>query len=178
MKNSQTPHYIFLGVSIVGGIGLGVAYISEYIFELLPCFLCIYERVPYAIALLLGLLGWVKPKAFPETLILLLFCSFLSGSALSFYHAGVEHHIFSSLEICDGKNNSLNAKTVEELQESLNSTPVVRCDEVPFRFLSLSMTEYNLFLSLVMSAILAGTLIKLWKKPHRQRHKHRHKYHG
>lgn len=175
MKNFPGLRYIFLGAALIGGNGLSIAYVSEYIFELLPCFLCIYERIPYALSLLLGLLGWAKPKAFPETLILLLFCSFLAGSILSFYHTGIEHHVFPSLEICSGKTGALNAQTVEDLQTALNTTPIVRCDDVQFRFLGLSMTEYNLFLSLFISGILGVTLTKLWRKP--QKHNNQHKHH-
>ena len=174
MNHSPRFRYIFIGAALLGGISLSVAYIAEYAFDLFPCFLCVYERIPYALSLLLGLLGWVKPKAFPETLILLLFCSFFMGSALSFYHVGVEHHVFSSPELCSGKAEALDAKTVQDLQTALNSTPIVRCDEVLFRFLGLSMTEYNFFLSLFVSGILGATLIKLWNKTHKRKNRHKH----
>lgn len=159
------PRLVFKGATYLGALGLLIAYVAEHIFNLSPCILCVYERIPYAISLLIGLLGWTKPKAFPQSLLVILLISFLGGAGLSFYHSGIEHGFFSSFTACGGNPHALDVDTIEELKELILESPVVRCDQVYFRFLGLSLTEYNLLLSLLISGSLGYRLWSLPKSP-------------
>ena len=161
MFTSDDPlKFIFRGAFFLGATALMFAFVAEYVFNLSPCILCIYERIPYAFSLLFGLLGWIRPKAFPKILLMALFLSFLGGSALSFYHAGIERGTFSSFGACGGSSKALEAESVEELESLILATPVVRCDQVSFRFLGLSLTEYNFLCSLLVTGLLGFVLYK------------------
>ncbi|MBS0185907.1 MAG: disulfide bond formation protein B [Proteobacteria bacterium] len=146
--------FIFLTAFLVGSFGLLTAYILQYVFNFPPCILCTYERIPYILSLIIGFLGWRRPKAFPKTLIVVLFLTFLSGATLSFYHAGIEHGVFPSFGACGGNAQALTAESVKELETLLLATPVVRCDQVYFRLIGLSLTEYNFIFSFLITTFL------------------------
>ncbi len=156
-------NFIFRGAFFVGSIGLLTAYIAEYVFNLSPCILCVYERIPYGLSLLFGIIGWIGPKAFPKIILLSLFLAFLAETGLSFYHAGIEHDVFPSFGACGGDSKALTAESIEELETLILATPVIRCDQVYFRFLGLSMTEYNFMFSFMITGLLGFFLYRVQK---------------
>ncbi|HQS84258.1 MAG: hypothetical protein B7Y25_04870 [Alphaproteobacteria bacterium 16-39-46] len=158
--------FIFGGAFFIGSIGLLTAYVAEYVFNLSPCILCVYERIPYGFSLLFGLFGWIRPKIFPKVLLFCLFLAFLAGTGLSFYHAGIEHDVFPSFGACGADSKALTAESIEELETLILATPVIRCDQVYFRFLGLSMTEYNFMFSFMVTSLLGFVLYRV-RKPKR-----------
>lgn len=139
---------------------LAGAYFSQYVLGLAPCPLCLYQRIPHAILIALGLMavflarkGQVKPAAF---VIFLSSLIALGGAAIAAYHVGVEHHWWVSfLEACTADLSP------DNLLKTIEKTAAVRCDVVPLSVFGISMAGYNALLSAAMFAyaLIASILI-------------------
>ena len=92
------------------------AFFVEYILGYKPCILCKYQRLPYILALIIGLIGFVKPSN--KRVIFFIFLTFLISMTLSGYHVGIEQELYQSIFNCSDDNLSI----LEEgkLLESLN----------------------------------------------------------
>lgn len=159
---SKNPSFLFAFFALVSLGALMVAYIGEYNFGFKPCILCLYERFPYMASFVIALGGYYAYPTGRKLTSFLLALTFLIGAGISFYHIGVERHFFELSAAC-GNLTGLDAKTVEDLQKALTEAPVVRCDEVPFRVLGLSLTECNFLFSLLL-ALWAGSSLFCKKK--------------
>lgn len=139
---------------------LAGAYAFQYLGGLQPCTLCLYQRMPHAIVIVLGVFAFVlrtRPKR-SAFVIALIGLTCLAGSALAFYHAGVEQHWWVS--VFEGCSNPMLSGKGDLLSRIQNSA-AVRCDTVPWQMLGISMAGYNGILSLAMSlyAFAAALLI-------------------
>ena len=143
-KQIYLKFLFFLSIAI-----LLVAYFIQYVLGYQPCNLCVIERIPYVLAIVVLILNHIlkKDQIFFSVLLLLIFTfSFL----ISIYHVGIEKGFIDESSICTSTNINLITK-----KEILNSLPIlgVSCKDVAFRFLSLSLTTYNIFVSLLMFLI-------------------------
>ncbi|MFA6280601.1 MAG: disulfide bond formation protein B [Bdellovibrionales bacterium] len=133
------------------------AYVAETFFGVLPCVLCLYQRVPYAVVVVLSLLAFVstvliRGRAARGLLLLCAFAFFVNAGIASF-HSGVELHWWQGTDGC-----AVNPLVIQELKdptaarEALMATPVVRCDAVNFTFLGFTMANWNILASLAFGA--------------------------
>jgi disulfide bond formation protein DsbB len=95
-------------------VALIFAYILEYFFSVLPCKLCIYERIVYYVAGLLAVVYMLKNN---KILIYAMFCSYIIGAVISFYHVCLELQLFHDVLGCT-EQASCNA-SIEELKNNL-----------------------------------------------------------
>ena len=141
-------------IALTSALALGVAFISQHVFDLPPCDLCIYQRYPYVIATALCLVT-LMPAARPFgawTLILsALFLSINSGIAA--YHVGVEQHWWIGPEGCTGPGGT--PQTLEALRAQIAATPVIRCDDIAFSLFGISMAGYNFLFALALAIYAA-----------------------
>ena len=145
---------IILLVSITS---LAVAYIAEYVFGYKPCILCLYERVVYMLTIILSLLSLMSKRSFLPVI----FMVFIGSSILSFYHVGIEQHIFEETSRC---KDELPAPTsIEQLRSQLE-TSRPSCASPEITFLSISFAGWNLILSIFMSIISFKGLRKCLRK--------------
>lgn len=145
----------FLAASIVS---LGAAYIAEYFFGLKPCALCLYQRVPYGVLIVVSLLSIILIKHY-RIRNLINYGSvviIVAGAGLAFYHMGVEYKWFEGLTTCSGQTAKA-PQTLEEMRAQLLGSKPVRCDQPQFIFLTLSMAGWNMVWSLLLAA--AGILM-------------------
>ena len=142
--------FIFL-VSI---IALVSAFFIEYILGHQPCNLCVLERIPYFLTIIIVLLNY-KFIQFERFFILLLTIIFLAGTALSLYHLGIEQGFIQESLVCDLKNGS-NLLSKEEILKQLQEKSV-SCKDVTFKIFGLSLTSYNILISLIIT-ISAGKI--------------------
>ena len=126
------------------------ALIIEYTLGHKPCSLCLYERVPYFLSVLL-IIKIFFFKKYEKITLLILFLVFISSSLLAFYHFGIEQDFFSESFACNVENQS-NTLSKEQLLKKLNQN-VVSCKNVTFRILGLSLATINTILSVVLSFI-------------------------
>jgi len=146
VKNSKNLliKFIFL-VSI---IALVSAFFIEYILGHQPCNLCILERIPYFLAIILVLLDY-KFIQFEKFFILLLTIIFLASTALSLYHLGIEQGFIQESLVCDLKSGS-NLLSKEEILKQLQEKSI-SCKDVTFKIFGLSLTSYNILISLLIT---------------------------
>tara|TARA_B100001057_G_scaffold418775_1_gene438207 strand:+ start:635 stop:1120 length:486 start_codon:yes stop_codon:yes gene_type:complete len=125
------------------------AYVIQYIFGYQPCNLCMIERIPYALAIIILFLNY-KFKADQVFYSVLLLLVFLFSFIISIYHLGIEQGLISESSICGSNNTDLLTK-----DEILNSFKEIRisCKDVAFRVFDLSLTTYNMILSIFMFLI-------------------------
>ena len=142
--------FIFL-ISI---IALVSAFFIEYILGHQPCNLCILERIPYFLAIIVILLNY-KFIQFEKFFILLLTIIFLVGTILSLYHLGIEEGFIQESLVCDLKSGS-NLLSKEEILKQLQKKSV-SCQDVTFKIFGLSLTSYNILISLLIT-ISAGKI--------------------
>jgi disulfide bond formation protein DsbB len=146
LKNSKNLliKFIFL-VSI---IALVSAFFIEYILGHQPCNLCILERIPYLLAIIVVLLNY-KFIQFEKFFILLLIIIFFAGTILSLYHLGIEQSFIEESLVCDLKSGS-NLLSKEEILKQLQEKNV-NCKDVTFKIFGLSLTSYNILISLLIT---------------------------
>ena len=142
-------------IFIFSAIALSFAFFIEYILGHQPCNLCILERIPYGLSLVLISAIFIFRKN-EKFFILLLIITFIFSLAISFYHYGIEQGFFEESAVCGVKDFSENI-TKEDLLKQL-SEKTVSCKDVTFRILGLSLTSINIAIS-VMFII---TLIKIY----------------
>ena len=132
---------------------LGGALGSQYIGGLAPCEMCYWQRWPHAAAILLAGLAFTAPATSPRArlLTLLAAAAIAVSGAIGVYHAGVELKIFEGFTTCA---NTVRAGSTEELLEQLMKVPLVRCDQVQWSLLGVSMAGWNAILSLGAAALI------------------------
>jgi disulfide bond formation protein DsbB len=156
----NTPRGLAAFVLLSSAGALGFAYISQYVFNLQPCVLCLYQRKPYIVAIVLSLIVFVTDKPRLKTLLLSVCAlSFYIGAGIAGYHTGVEQSWWEGTKSCAGGNLPIGA-SMEELRAYLIHQPIVRCDIPAWKLFSISMTGYNLLLSFGLGCITAFFSVK------------------
>ena len=146
MKN-KTILNIILFISI---FALGSAYFIEYILDHQPCNLCLIERLPYFLAIIIIFLG-LSLNRFEKFTFISLGLIFASASILSLYHVGIEQGFFKESLVCIS-NDEINSLDKEDLMKELQKK-VVSCKDVQFTLLGLSLATINTIISFILSVI-------------------------
>ena len=154
MFNYKAEFYLKI-IFIFSFITLISAYFIEHVLGHRPCNLCLIERIPYILSIILIfiILFFKKNEKF---IVLLLILTFIFSSAISFYHYGIEKGFFEESALCSLKNFGENI-TKEDLLKQLNEK-IVSCKDVTFRIFGLSLTTINI----VISLIFIITLLKIY----------------
>jgi disulfide bond formation protein DsbB len=145
---------------------LGTALLSQYWGGLIPCELCLLQRWPWRVAIVVAALAWLAGDRLSLTAAALtLALVFFVGAGLGFYHVGVEQHWFTGPTACSA-TPGLTATTIEELRRQLEASPVVMCDQVQWSFFGVSLAGWNVVASLAMAAFCAAAAA--WLAPKRR----------
>ena len=160
MFNQKDETYLKI-IFLFSLIALISAYFIEYVLGHQPCNLCLIERIPYGISIILISLLFILKKS-EKFFTLLLILTFIFSFAISFYHLGIEQGIFEESTVCDVKNFSENM-TKEDLVNQLNEK-TVSCKDVTFRVFGLSLTTINIVISLFFIITLTKNYISYEKK--------------
>ena len=146
VKNSK--NLLIKLILLISIIALISAFFIEYILGHQPCNLCILERIPYFFAIIVILLNY-KFIEFEKFFILLLTIIFLFGTVLSLYHLGIEQGLIQESLVCDLKSGS-NLLSKEEILKQLQEKSV-SCKDVTFKMFGLSLTSYNILISILIT---------------------------
>ncbi|MDC0343903.1 disulfide bond formation protein B [Pelagibacteraceae bacterium] len=146
---------IFLYILLFSFFVLLAAYFIQYILNHKPCNLCLFERLPYFLSILLILFLFIVRKYEKIILKLLLFL-FLFGFVVSFYHFGIEQGFFSESLVCDLGNTEKTLSTDELLKQL--ETKTISCKIVTFNLFGLSLATFNTVISLIISVIIIKNL--------------------
>lgn len=153
MASGSSPEALTLAKALallVPAVLLAGAYGSQYLGGLAPCEMCYWQRWPHMAALGLAIGAYVF-AALPDrgrSFVWLAALAILASGIIGIYHAGVEAGVFAGITECsNGGGASL---------EDIMARPMIRCDEIQFSFLGVSMAGWNAILS------LSGALVVAW----------------
>ena len=138
-------------------IALISAFFIEYVLGHQPCNLCLIERIPYGLSIMIIIAIFLIKKN-QKFLVLLLIITFIFSFAISIYHYGIEQGFFQESFFC-GIKNMTESVTKEDLLKQL-SEKTISCRDVTFRIFGLSLTSINI----VISLLFVITLLKIFKK--------------
>ena len=147
-----------LAVCVLSAATLIGAWIFQYGFDIQPCELCLKQRYTYYLVIpLAALTALAAARSFPRPVIVvgfgIILLATLANAGLGTYHSGVEWGWWQGPTECTGP--LLDLGNAGNLLDRLATTKVVRCDEVQWRFLGLSLAGYNVLISLAMAALAA-----------------------
>lgn len=128
-----------------------LAYFIEYILGHQPCNLCIIQRIPYGLSIIIIVLNYFLTKN-EKFIILLLILVFSFSFLISLYHFGIEQGFFEESSVCSMKNSS-NIISKEELLKQLQ-VKTISCKDVTFRIFGFSLTTFNVIISLIFIILL------------------------
>ena len=146
VKNSKNLLIKF--IFLISVIALVSAFFIEYVLGHQPCNLCILERIPYILTIIIILLTY-KFNHLEKFFILLLSIIFLLGAIISLYHLGIEQGLIQESLVCDLKSGS-NLLSKEEILKQLQEKNI-SCKDVTFKIFGLSLTSYNILISLLIT---------------------------
>ena len=159
MFNLKAEHYLKI-ILLFSFVALISAYFIEYVLGHQPCNLCLIERIPYGLSILLIITILVLKKN-QKFLVLLLIITFIFSLAISFYHYGIEQGFFQESSVCGVRIFNENI-TKEDLLRQLNEK-TISCKDVTFRIFGLSLTSINIAISLIFIITLLKIFIKYEK---------------
>ena len=145
LNNKSLLLNLILFVSFVALIS---AFFIEYVLGHQPCNLCILERIPYVVAIVIILLNY-KFYQFEKLFLLLLIIVFFTATILSVYHFSIEQGFIEESLVCDLKNGS-GVTSKEEILKQLQEQKV-SCKDVTFKIFGLSLTTYNIVISILIT---------------------------
>ena len=135
-------------IFLISIIALSSAFFIEYILGHQPCNLCILERIPYLMAIIIIVLNH-KFIHLEKYFILLLILVFLAATILSLYHLGIEQGFIKDSLVCDLKKGS-DLVSKEDILKQLQEKNI-SCKDVTFKIMGLSLTSYNILISLLIT---------------------------
>ena len=144
MFNLKAEFYLKI-ILLFSFIALISAFFIEYVLGHLPCNLCLIERIPYGLSIII-IVSIFLIKKNQKFLILLLILTFAFSFAISFYHFGIEQEFFQESSVC-GVKSLTESITKEDLLKQL-SEKTISCRDVTFRIFGLSLTSINIAFSL------------------------------
>ena len=156
----QTNNIFLIVILAIISLTIISALIIQYWSGHEPCKLCLYERIPYFLSILL-IVKILFIKRYKKITLLILSLVFISSTALAFYHFGIEQGFFSESLTCVTGDLS-KALSKEELLEQLKQNSI-SCKDVSFRILGLSLAAINVIFSLVLSVIFIRLFVNYEK---------------
>ena len=159
MTNFKIEFYLRL-ILIISLVAIISAYFIEYVLGHQPCNLCLIERIPYGLSIILVTLNYFFKKN-EQFIVLLLIFTFSFSFMISFYHFGIEQDFFEDSAICGLKNTS-DMISKEEILKQLQII-TVSCKDVTFKIFGFSLTMINMLISLIL-VILLINIFKNYEK--------------
>ncbi len=153
---SKKINTILIIIFFVLSFSLISAYFIEYVLGHKPCKLCLYQRYPYILSILLICSIYLFKKNIKIHLLILSAISLL-GAVLAFYHFGIEQSFFNEYGVCETKSLQQDLSKDEILKELKQNT--ISCKEVTFKVFGLSLASINAIFSFALSYIF----IRLYK---------------
>ncbi|WOH82662.1 disulfide bond formation protein B [Bradyrhizobium sp. BEA-2-5] len=155
-----------LAIAVIAAATLAGAWFFQLVLEILPCPLCLEQRYAYYLAIPLGaVVALAAARGAPRPVLLaglvILGLAALANAGLGTYHAGVEWGFWPGPTDCTGP--MVDFGKAGSLLDKLDTVKVVRCDEVQWRFLGLSLAGYNVLISVLMAAIAGWGVMRAAK---------------
>ncbi len=139
------------GVLVFSILTLCAAYFIQYFLGHEPCNLCLIERIPYVVAIILISLVLFLEK-YEKIISIIIGLFFIFGAIISMYHVGIEKEIFSETLLCNVSNTLDNPSSEEILKELQKKT--ISCKEVTFSLFGVSLATFNTLISILLAVIM------------------------
>jgi disulfide bond formation protein DsbB len=146
---------LHIGIISISVFALAFAYYVEYVMELAPCPLCIYQRFPYLALIKVSITALIIKKLSKYTLFFIVLNLFIAV-LLAGYHSGVEREIFKPSSLCSSLVHIPEKLSIQEIKKMFYNKPIATCTKPALVVFCLSMTEWNLLLNI---GLLFGVLI-------------------
>ena len=150
MLNFSINTYLTI-IFFISLISILSALFIEHVLGHQPCNLCLMQRIPYGLSIILIFLNYFLKKD-EKFVIMLLALIFSFSFLISFYHFGIEQGFFEESAVC-GLKNATEIISKEEILKQLQ-TKTVNCKDVTFRIFGFSLTTFNMFISLILVFLL------------------------
>ena len=147
--SEQKIKIFFLFIFTLSLCSLLVALYIEHILGFKPCILCLYQRIPYMMALIISLTYFFYNNK--NLLLVLLALTFMSSFLISGYHVGIEKGIIEPLFSCTNINTGIVEK--EEILRSLKEIQP-DCKNVDFSLFGVSLATLNFINSFVLTIVI------------------------
>ena len=151
---------LFLTIFLISFIALISAYFIEYVLGYQPCNLCLYERVPYFLAILILLVNF-KYNKLEKHFIFFLIIIFFIATLLSLYHLAIEQGLIEESLLCNLEKGA-NIIDKDEILKQLQQKNI-SCKDVAFKIFGLSLTSFNIIISLLLTISLTKVYLKYEK---------------
>ncbi len=152
MHNYKISLY-FKIIFFISLISLISAFFIEYALGYQPCNLCLIQRIPYGLCIILIIYNFIQKKD-EKFIILLLSLIFSFSFFISFYHFGIEQGFFEESTVC-GLKDASSILSKEEILKQLQ-TKSISCKDVTFRIFGFSLTTFNIIISLILIILLSN----------------------
>ena len=149
----QNIKNFFIVIFSLSFFSLAAALYIEYVLGIKPCILCIYQRIPYAIALLISVCAFFINNK--KILLVILALTFIVSALISGYHVSIEKGFIEPIFSCTSDN--INALEKEEILKSLNNIQP-NCKDVDFSLFGISLATLNLINSFVLTVVIVYIL--------------------
>ncbi len=168
------PRTVAVLCALAAAAALGVAHAAEVWGQLVPCALCLLERWPYRLVVVLALLAAIVASGSPRspdtsvrsprtrlasTLLVLAIVVLLVEAAIAAVHVGVEFRWWPSpLPECAAPH--ISGASIADRLASMPARPSKPCDDATFLIpgLPISMAAMNLLYALALAAGVAISL--------------------
>lgn len=138
-----------IGLATFGSIALlGGAYFFQHVLGYAPCKMCLWQRWPHGLAILVGLIILATRN---RALAIVGALAALITSGVGFYHMGVEQKWWQGPNTCT--SSGTDGLSATDLLDQILAAPIARCDEVAWDFLGVSMAGWNGIISLILAVI-------------------------
>ena len=149
---SQIKNKIILKLILLFSIlAILAAYFIQYVLGHQPCNLCLVERIPYIFSIIIISI-FLFTKKFEKISLIILSLTFFVAALLSFYHFGIEQGFIKESLVC-GLTSTYDELSKEALLNQLKKMPIISCKDVTFKIFGLSLATFNIFISIILSAI-------------------------
>ena len=156
----QTNNIFLIIILAIISLTITSALIIQYWLGHVPCKLCLYERVPYSLAILL-IIKILFFKKYEKITLLILSLVFAGSTVLAFYYFGIEQGFFSEPLTCKAEDLS-KILSKEQLFEQLKQNSV-SCKDISFKILGLSLAAINTIFSFFISVIFIKLFLNYGK---------------
>ena len=151
--SDQNIKNFFIVIFSLSFFSLAAALYIEYVLGIKPCILCIYQRIPYAIALLISVCTFFINNK--KILLVILALTFILSALISGYHVSIEKGFIEPIFSCTSDN--INSLEKEEILKSLNNIQP-NCKDVDFSLFGISLATLNLINSFVLTVVIVYIL--------------------
>ena len=159
MFNQKIQVYFNL-IFIISIFSLISAYFIEYILGHQPCNLCLIERIPYWLGIILVIINYIF-KEHEKSIILSLLLIFIFSLIISIYHLGIEKNFFQESTLC-GLKDAVEIISKEDILRQLNEK-TISCKDVTFKIFGFSLTAINIVISLFLTILLTKIFLNYEK---------------